>query len=108
MYREADRPAQTVLVDSVPTTIRSESGWGAYLQGGWMVSDRTELTARYSRLRPSAGTDPSLVDARELGAGFSYYITRNDLKIQADYFRVTDPATVRSVHQARAQFQLFF
>ena len=108
MYRRGDRDARTVTVNGAATTIRSRSAWGGYVQGGHMLTDRLELTARYGRLRPSAGTDPSLIEARELGTGLSYYIKRNDLKIQGDYFRVTDPTTARRVAQARVQFQLYF
>jgi Phosphate-selective porin O and P len=108
MYRRADRDSETLVVNGSPTTFYSRSGWGAYIQGGYMVTQRLEVTARYGRLRPSAGTDPTFLKARESGAGFSYYISRNDLKIQGDYFRVTDLATGAPVHQARAQFQLYF
>jgi hypothetical protein len=108
MYRRADRHSETLLVNGSPATLYSRSAWGAYVQGGHMLTERFELTARYGRLRPSTGTEPSFVEAREAGAGFSYYISRNDLKIQGDYFRVTDFATGAGVHQARAQFQLYF
>ncbi len=108
MFRRAARDAQTVVVNGASTTIQSRSGWGAYVQGGRMVTNRLEISARYSRLLPSSGTDPTFVSSRELGGGLSYYINRHDLKIQGDYFRVTDPATARGVHQGRVHFQLFF
>jgi hypothetical protein len=108
MYRRADQHSETLVANGSPTTFYSRSAWGAYIQGGYMATDRLELTARYGRLRPHAGTDPSFVNSSEAGAGASYYIRRNDLKIQADYFRVTDPETGTPVHQARGQFQLYF
>jgi hypothetical protein len=107
MYRRADEHSQMFGVNA-PVTFYSRSAWGAYIQGGYMMTERLELTARYSRLLPISGTDPSLVDSYEAGAGASYYIRRNDLKIQTDYFRVTDPQTGTPVHLARAQFQLYF
>ncbi len=108
MYRRADRDSETLVVNGSPTTFYSRSGWGAYIQGGQMLTERLEVTARYGRLRPSTGTDPTFVKARESGVGVSYYISRNDLKFQGDYFRVTDLATLAAVHQVRAQFQLYF
>ena len=108
MYRDADRDTSAIVMNGGLSVIHSRSGWGGFVQGGKMITDRIELTARYGRLQPSAETDPTFFDARELGGGFSYYIRRHDLKIQADYFAVTDTATGRGVHQARGQFQLFF
>lgn len=100
MYRAAEDPAGPRPV--------SRSGWGAFAQAGYMVSSRTELSARYSRLNPRAGTDPAFADANELGAGVSYYLHGHDLKVQGDVFGVTDPALRRPVAQARLQLQLFF
>jgi phosphate-selective porin OprO and OprP len=108
LYRRADRHVRAVVVNGVPTQMQSRSGWGAYVQGGRMLTGRLEVTARYSRLLPSMGTDATFVRSREIGAGVSYYISRHDLKVQADYFSVTDAASSRSAYQARAQFQLFF
>ena len=84
------------------------SAWGAYLQGGFMLTARNEITGRYSRLDPREGADPALVDADEVGAGVNHYLQGHDLKVQADYFRVTEPALRRRVNQARIQLQLFF
>ncbi len=100
MYRAAD--------ESAGLGPASRSGWGAFVQAGYMVSSRTELSARYSRLNPRAGTDPAFVDAHESGAGLSHYLHGHDLKIQGDVFRVTDQAQRRSNRQARLQLQLFF
>ena len=81
---------------------------GAYLQGGFMLTARTEITGRYSRLDPREGSDLALVDADEVGAGVNHYLQGHDLKVQADYFRVTEPALRRRVNQARIQLQPFF
>ena len=108
LYRQADRLSRAVAVGGVPTDIKARSGWGAYLQGGRMVSQRIELTARYSHLAPRSGVDPTFATADELGAGLSYYLHGHDVKAQGDYFSVTDPALGRRTQQARVQFQLFF
>ena len=92
----------------IPATIASRSGWGAYLQGGWMLSNRWEVSARYSHLAPSDGTDATFIMGDELGGALSLYLRDHNLKIQGDYFTVTDPMAARRVHQVRVQFQLFF
>jgi hypothetical protein len=86
----------------------ARSGWGAYLQSGLMVGARWEVTGRLSHLVPDGGTDPTFTRAREVGAGMSYYLQGHDLKVQADYVRVTEAGSGRVTQQARAQLQLFF
>jgi phosphate-selective porin OprO and OprP len=108
LYREANRHSVGLVSSSQPTSPFSRSGWGAYVQGGRMVTDRLELTARYARMQPEDGTDPTFVTSREAGAGVNYYIAGHDLKVQGEYFRLTDPATSRGSHQARIQFQVYF
>jgi len=84
-------------------------GWGAFVQGGYMVTTRTELTSRYSHLAPSgAAPDPTVRVGDEVGGGVGYYLHGHDLKIQGDYFRVTDPVLEQPVRQMRVQMQLFF
>lgn len=108
LYRQADRPVRTVAVGGVPTAINARSGWGAYLQGGRMVSQRIELTARYSHLAPRSGSDPAFVASDELGAGLSYYLHGHDVKVQGDYFSLSDATSAQRTQQARVQLQLFF
>lgn len=108
MYRRADTDTRMFVEDGVPTTVASRSGWGWYVQAGRMVSSRTEVAARYSHLVPATGTDATLVKADEAGLGINYYIREHNLKVQGDYFSVTNVATTRRAHQARVQLQLFF
>jgi hypothetical protein len=108
MYRRADRDALALVVGGAPVTVRSRSGWGAYVQGGRMVTSRVELAARYGRLQRSPGADADFLTVREIGAGAGYFVAGNNLKIQGDYFRLTEPAAAGPVHQMRVQFQLFF
>lgn len=107
LYRKANADAEDVIVGGAPAGIVSRSGWGAYVQGGQMVTDRAEVTARYGRLLPRDGTDPLLVTATEAGAGFSYYFREHNLKLQTDYFYLTSEGAP-GAHQVRSQFQLFF
>lgn len=48
-----------------------------------------------------------IVAADEHGVGVTRYRHGHDLKLQADFFRVTDPAVDRKVIQSRRQMQLF-
>ena len=52
--------------------------------------------------------DPEQWIAIVTGAGDKAFCAGNDLKWQADYFRVTDVTGGRQVHQGRLQLQLFF
>jgi hypothetical protein len=73
-----------------------------------MITDRTDVAARFSRLRPRADADPTLRRTDEFGASVGHYLHGHDLKVQADLFRVTDPTTARPARQVRVQMQLFF
>ena len=108
LFRHAERPSRTGATSAATIDLSPRSGWGAYLQGGRMITARTEVTARYSRLVPRSGADPTFVKSEELGAGLNYYLHGHDLKLQADYFSVTDPTLGRRTPQARVQLQLFF
>mgnify|MGYP000880865920 CR=1 FL=1 len=108
MARRADRDSRRVTVNASPVTIWSRSGSGFYVQAGQMLTARLEATGRYSRLRRANGTDPAFTNGREAGAGLGYYLQGHDLKLQGDYFHVTDATTGNLTHQARVQLQLFF
>lgn len=108
LYRRADRDRLDAVADSLPLTIASRSGWGGYVQAGRMVSERIEVTGRFGRILPRRGTDPSLVPAGELGGGVSFYPRRQDLKLQADYFRLGAADDESDGRQLRIQLQLFF
>lgn len=106
LYRRADADEKRVAAPEAPATIRSRSGWGAYLQAGHMITDHLEITGRYSRLTPRDGTDPALLRAKEVGGGAGYYVREHNLKVQGDYFAVTTGAA--RVHQVRVQMQMYF
>ena len=108
LYRSANQHSQSVPMNGIPTVIASRSGWGAYLQSGLMLSQRWEVSGRYSHLAPADGADSTFIVGDELGGALSYYIRDHNLKIQGDYFTVTDPASARRVQQVRTQFQLSF
>lgn len=84
------------------------SAWGAYVQGGYLLTSRSELTGRLGVLEPHTGSDPLLVGADEIGVGMSHYLHGHDLKVQGDVFRVSDRSAGRTAAQVRLQLQLFF
>lgn len=102
MYRDAGRQSGT----EQPLPVRS--GLGAYVQSGWMLSARAEVSGRYSHLAPRSGSDDTFVEVDEAGGGLSYYVRGHDLKVQGDVFVLTEVATNRRSTQGRVQFQLFF
>lgn len=90
------------------TEASPRSGWGAYVQGGYMLTPDWEVTSRYSRLAPLSGSDQAVLPANEAGVGLGRYLHGHDLKVQGDYFDVTDPVAGRPTRQIRIQLQLFF
>lgn len=106
IYRRADEDAASVLVQGRPGTIYSRSGWGGYIQAGHLITNRAEITGRFSRLMPRDGTDPTLLRTTEAGGGLGYYLRQHNLKVQGDYFILT-AAGDRS-HQVRVQTQIYF
>lgn len=109
IYREADRPSNTVDVDGEEITEFSRSGWGFFTQAGYLWTDHLETAARYGELRPLPPTDPAFTGQREIGGAVSWYFLKHDLKITADYFYlppIDGPAA--PTHQIRLQSQLYF
>jgi len=109
LYREADRPSNTVVVDGEEVTEFSRSGWGFFTQAGFMWNDHLETSLRYGELRALPPTDPELMSQREIGGAVSWYFLKHDLKVQADYFYlppIDDPTP--PTHQIRLQSQLYF
>ena len=108
MYRSADTDRRTVNVNGVPITIASRSGWGAYIQGGQMLTSRVEVSGRYGRLSPREGTADTLVPSHEFVAGASYYAFEHNLKVQGDFTYLRATGGPRAGRQVRVQVQLYF
>jgi hypothetical protein len=91
----------------------SRSGWGYFVQAGFMVSRLVEVTARWDQLFALRGTDPTLVSlvstqGRQLGGGLNVYLEGHIVKLQADYFYVWGYATTAGRHQARVALDVSF
>ncbi|UJR85406.1 porin [Sandaracinus amylolyticus] len=111
MYREANQPSATGIVDGEEVTEYSRSAWGWLAQAGYVLPPiPLELAARYGETRPLDQNDPgaNFFLLREVGGAVSYYIAQHALKVQLDYFYYfgDDPRAER--HQVRLQAQLFF
>lgn len=84
-------------------------GYGFFVQAGYLFGGvPIEPSARYSRVRP-LGDDSSLPPRDELGVGFSWYVYRHRLKLQADYFRLwSGRIGGDGQHRGRLQLQASF
>ena len=58
-------------------------GLGFYVQGGVLVSSRTELATRYGQVIPET-TETSLLERSELGLSVNHYFAEHAMKIQGD------------------------
>jgi hypothetical protein len=81
---------RTVTVDQNPLTEWTRSGWGYLIQGGAMLTDKLEATARWSQLLTLGQTDPDLEAqvrdrGKEASFGLNYYFNQHLAKIQAGY-----------------------
>lgn len=57
--------------------------WGAYVQGGYFVTDKIQLAARYDFYDRNATRQAGILNAPALG--FNYFIAGYNLKLQAMY-----------------------
>jgi hypothetical protein len=111
---------RTGTIDGVPVTETSRSGLGYFLQGGYMLTDRLEVAARWGEIRPPVlrTVTTAIQKTGELGGGLSWYLMGHNLKFQADYFWLygdtfagdtIDEHTFDSGrHTVRVQAQFFF
>jgi phosphate-selective porin OprO and OprP len=109
MYRTATQPEIDGLdADGVATTYKARDSWGAYGQIGQMLTKELELSARYGHLEPLSATSAVKL-TQELGGGLSYYFLGHNLKLQGDYFYISNKADFSEpTHQGRLQAQVFF
>lgn len=98
----------TPRADGTTLTEYARSGMGWYAQAGMMFTDHFEAVARYGETRPRDGADPTLHRATELGGGLNYYLSRHDLKLQADFFWLYGDAISEGRWQSRLQAQVYF
>ncbi len=97
-----------VLVGEDEVQEPTRSGWGWLVQPAYMLTDRVELAGRYSELHPREGTDPSLVETHELGAGTNLYLNGHRFKVQLGWFGVYQETFADAQHTAHLQLDAMF
>lgn len=107
-YRKADKNQRRALVDDVPTTQYSRSGWGSFGQVGQMVTAGLELLVRYGYHKPLKGAEKAIPIRHELGGGLSYYFREHNLKLQTDYFYLPTKTFDDGKHELRLQAQVYY
>lgn len=100
--------SEDVLVAEDGTEERTRSGWGWLVQPAYMLTDHVELAARYSELHPFEGTDPTLVETHEVGAGTNVYLNGHRLKVQLGWFGLYEEDFADATHAAHLQLDATF
>lgn len=94
--------------DGDPFSYVSRQAWGAYGQIGQMLTEHLELSARYGHLEP-IGSVSAVPMTHEIGGGVSYYFFGHNLKMQADYFYLSNQSNWSAgTNQGRLQAQVYF
>jgi hypothetical protein len=111
--RKSARATLTGEVDGEPVQEWSRSGWGYFVQGGFLVHPLVEIAARWDSLHAFPGTDPALVklvgeQGNQVGAGLNLYLNGHALKLQADYARFFGDASPKARDVIRAQLDATF
>ena len=107
LYRKANEQFIDVVVDGMDVRAESRNAWGFYAQAGFLFDEHVELTARYGELHPIGSEGAITAREREIGGGLNYYWQQHDLKIQSDYFLLTEEGS-DAEHQIRVQSQIYF
>lgn len=113
VVRKASRALLSGEVDGETVQEASRSGWGYFVQGGFMLTDMVEIAARWDRLHAFPGTDPALVElvasqGNQVGAGVNLYLNEHALKLQADYARFFGDDSPRARDLVRLQLDATF
>ena len=92
-----------------PAGVRTDrDGW--MIQGGWLLTPKWEIEGRWAKIDPN--TNAANNDQKEWRAGVSWYLSKHNWKIQADYGVTENEApaatTNRRLKEARVQAQLVF
>lgn len=115
VLRRAEQDSVTRLVNGVATRQFSRSGYGYFVQGGYMLTDELEAVARWDHLiAEDRDTDPALItlarqQGRQVGGGFNLYLNGHAFKVQLDYFYVFGHNDEEQKdHQVRLQLDVSF
>ncbi len=98
---------QGVDAGGTQVTERARDAWGYFAQVGYAFTSYLDAQVRWGELFPIGEGSP-VARSRELGASVGWYPYGHDLKLQADYFRLSTDDLAVGRHQVRVQAQLFF
>ncbi len=112
LWRRADVDVLEKTTNGTTTRESTRSGYGYFVQGGYLVQPQVEVTARWEQLFARKGTDPQLLQlaetqGRQVGAGVNLYLNGHAFKVQGDYFYVFG-STGEPRHLARLQLDASF
>ncbi|WP_437903426.1 porin [Sorangium sp. So ce327] len=113
VVRHAERDSFEGEVDGAPVREWTRSGYGYFVQSGFLLTERVEVAARWDQIFAERGTDPKLVDlvdtqGKQVGGGLNYYVNGYALKIQGDYFYIFGKDTAEARHVGRLQLDATF
>ncbi|MDC0709287.1 porin [Stigmatella sp. ncwal1] len=112
LWRKASEDVLEGTVNGTVTREPTRSGYGYFVQGGFLVSPTVELTARWEELFARHGTDPQLhqlvqTQGKQVGGGANVYLNGHAFKLQGDYFYIFGPEG-EPRHLARIQLDASF
>ena len=80
---------------------------GFHAQAGFfLVRDRLEVAGRYAAYDPSSLLPGN--DRKETGGVVNYYLSKHNLKLQADFRRLEDDSRNQKTKELRIQTQVVF
>ncbi|HEX8699081.1 MAG TPA: porin [Myxococcaceae bacterium] len=113
LWRKASQDTLEKETNGTVTREFTRTGHGYFVQGGMMLNDRLEVTARWDKLFARGNTDPQLVQlvrtqGKQLGTGLNYYLNGHAFKVQSDYFYIFGDEGIDPRHQVRLQLDASF
>ncbi|WP_437478984.1 porin [Sorangium sp. So ce1014] len=111
--RHAERDSFEGEIDGAPARQWTRSGYGYFVQSGFLLTERVEVAARWDQIFAERGTDPKLVElvdtqGKQVGGGLNYYLNGYALKLQGDYFYIFGKDASEGRHVGRLQLDATF
>ncbi|WP_437574565.1 porin [Sorangium sp. So ce887] len=113
VVRHAERDSFEGEIDGAPARQWTRSGYGYFVQSGFLLTERVEVAARWDQIFAERGTDPKLVElvdtqGKQVGGGLNYYLNGYALKLQGDYFYIFGNDASEGRHVGRLQLDATF
>ncbi len=112
LWRDAKADVIEKVVEGNATREPTRSGYGYFVQGGYMVTPKVEVAARWEKLFARTGTDPELVQlaqtqGKQIVGGVNLYLNGHAFKVQGDYVYIFG-SVGQARHLARLQLDASF